>query len=86
MIDQMRKRLTINRHAQFSTMRKVRLAECAWPVFLCKEHFSRRPFGRSPVTDAASQRPHLPVTESPGMHLLQVLKQCLCLQAWLDSE
>jgi hypothetical protein len=55
-------------------------------MLLRKEHLSRRPFRCPPVADPASQRPYLSLTESPWMHLLEMLKECLGLQAWLDSE
>ena len=85
-IDQMRERLAIDRHPQFPAVCKVRLAQLARSMLLRKEHFSRRPFRCPPVADPASQRAYLSVTESPWMHLLEMLKECLGLQPWLDSE
>jgi hypothetical protein len=46
--NQMRKRLAVNCYSQFPAMGKVRLAQTARAMFLCKEHFLWRPFGRCP--------------------------------------
>src|SRR6185295_11569270 len=85
-INEMRKRLPIDRHPQFPGVRKIRLAQFARPMFLRKEHLSWRSFGCSPITNPAPQCPHLPVTEPARMRLLQMLKDGLSLQPWFDRE
>jgi hypothetical protein len=70
----MRKRLAIDRHTQFPAVRKVRLAQFARPMLLCKEHLSWRPFGRSPVANPAPQRPHLPVLHNSKTYFEELLE------------
>ena len=85
-IDQMRKRLPVDRDAQLPAMREVRLTQLTRPMLLGKEHFARRPFRCPPVLDPAPQCPHLSILEPPGIRSLQMLKQRLSLQTWLGSS
>jgi hypothetical protein len=79
MVDQMRKRLAVDRHSQFPAVREVRLAQLPRPMFLRKEYFSWGTFRRSPVTDPPPQCPDLSITESAWMLFLQMLEQSLGL-------
>lgn len=73
-VDQVRERLAVDRHAQLGHVREVGGAQPTRRMLLREEDFLGRTARRQPVLDAPLQRPQLPVGELAGMSPLQFLE------------
>ena len=71
-VDQMRARLAVDRHAQLAHVREVRGAQPARQVLLREVDLLVRPARGLPVLDPPLQRPQLPIVELTGMTPLQL--------------
>ena len=74
-VDQMRERLAVDRHAQLAHVREVRGAQPARQVLLREVDLLVRPARGLPVLDPPLQRPQLPIVELTGMTPLQLLEE-----------
>jgi hypothetical protein len=80
-VHQVRERLALDRHAQFSHVREVGSAESARQMVLVEEHFPVGPMRRPPLLDATLQGTELSVREAARMPALHFLEQGLGLPA-----
>jgi hypothetical protein len=80
-VDQVRQRLALDRHAQLGHVREVGSAEPARRMVLGEEHLLVRPVRRPPVLDVTLQGAQLSVPEAARMPALQLLEQGLGLPA-----
>jgi len=85
-VQQMRKRLTLNGHAQALHVREVRRAQPARLMHLAEEHFLGRPVLRPPLPHPPFHRPPLPLPVLARAFPLQPLHQRLGLQSRLTLQ
>jgi hypothetical protein len=79
-IDQVRKALPLDRHAQLFHVREVGGRQPARMVLLHEKHLAAGTFRCPPVLHVPLQRPQLPILKSPRVASLQILKQRLGFQ------
>jgi len=85
-IDQVRKTLPLDRHAQLFHVREVGGAQPAGMMLLREEHLARWAFGRPPLLHLALQRAQLAVLKTTRMDSLQMLKHGLRLKPRAPSN
>ena len=76
-VDQVRERLAVDRHAQFGHVREVGGTQPTRRMLLREENLLGRSAGSQPVFHAPLQRPQLPVGELAGMPASQFLEERL---------
>jgi len=86
MIEQVRKRTAVDRHAQVAAVREVAGSEPTWMMDLGEEDLFGRPALGPPTPDLALQRPQLAVGEAAREAALQVGKKRLRFQAGVDLQ
>jgi len=74
-VEQVRKRLTLDGHAQLVHVREVRRAQPARFMHLAEEDFLGRSVLRLPLPHAPLQRPPVTLPVLPGLLTLQPLQQ-----------
>src|SRR5664280_848183 len=79
-IDQVRKTLPLDGHAQLFHVREVRRSKPTRRMLLCKEHLPSRTLGCTPYLHPPLQRAHLPVLKATGVLPLQKLEHRLGLK------
>jgi hypothetical protein len=80
-VDQVRERLPLDRHAQLGHVREVGRAEPARRMVLGEEHLLVRSMSRPPLLDPALQGAELSVREAARVSALQLLEEGLGLPA-----
>ena len=80
MIDQVRKTLPLDGHAQLFHVREVRRSQPTWRMLLREEHLPGRTLGGTPHLHPPLQRAHLPVLKATGILSLQELEHRLGLK------
>ena len=85
-VDQVRERGAVDRHAKLAAMREVAGAEPAGMMDLSEEDLLGRPFESTPFPAASLQSPQLTVRESAREASLQVGEKRLGFQAGMELE
>ena len=80
MIEQVRKTLPLDGHAQFFHMREVRRAQPTWRMLLREEYLSGWTLGCTPHLHPPLQRAQLPVLKPAWVLPLQILEHRLGLK------
>lgn len=85
-VDQVRKRLTVDGHPQVRHVREVGGTQPTGRVDLGEEHFLRRSVGRSPRLDAPLERAQLAVGEPSGVLALELPEQGQRFQPRIEGQ
>src|SRR3954469_4218628 len=85
-IDQVVERLAEDGDAELGHAGEVALGETSRLVDLGEEHLPGRPFEGSPLLDPPLQATELDIGEPPRIAALQVEKEGLGLEAWVEPE
>jgi hypothetical protein len=85
-VDQVRKRLSVNGHLETAGVRDVGGAQVAGLVDLTEEHLLGRPVQGAPLLDVPLQGAQLPVGQAAGVLTLQPFEHRLGLQAGIEGQ
>ena len=85
-VDQVRKRLAVDRHLQAAGVREIGGAQVAGLVDLAEEHLLGRPVQGAPLLEVPLQGAQLPLGKAAGILALQPVEHGLGLQAGVDGQ
>ena len=85
-VNQMVERRAVDGHAQLGAMREIAGAQASGVMDLGEEYLLGRSLKGTPLLEAALQGPQLAVGEAPRKAALQIGKQGLGLQSWVECQ